>query len=1344
MLSTTKPTPRRPSLQIPPSPTVTTSASSFPLPPPTKVGGLGLASLNSSLTNLASLNTVAGSGREGGASGGGNEVYMDARLLGFQGPVRTVRFPRATSGGVGAIAKSEDGTRCVVAGKESLRILRPTDPPSSPTEPQKPTSDHKSAVGRGGAKIEASRNMWTGSGLKVDSACTDVAWGRGVYANKLLTSARNGELIMWDLGKSSGSKYERKTKDHIRSIHKLSYSNIVPYYCVTGSADGDVRVWDLRTMSKSIMKIHHPTSVRSVILSPSSARPLEAVVGLDNGSIYRWDLTKGQRGQLDRLPVAHSAPILALDWCIPSVSALVAMGSGSGEGERLGEGEGWIVSGGLDRCVKVWDLSNTSLTSHIPNKPTYTLHTSYPVRKVLWRVGFECELAVVSNSCVDFGGADPSISGVGAAPDIQGKDPGLGLGLGLGLGGTGDGESMVEGRSASRVARGGGVDPVEVWDVRRGWVAKWRVGGSAVEGGVTDIAFGDSHAIWAHHSSGTFSQLDLRRSTKPIDAITRVALSWEASGGLGFVVEKKVKWEVPYDDIKPEKRQSVRARTKALGDGKYVPTTQSMGTYVSDVMMEDIEAFTRLARGYLFSGPDRRSICTRNADLAFEVGKEEAARTWLLMGSLLTDLMPDAPPTPPLSPLPDDNHGLPHSFSAPAAIPMLETSPPPGGFGKRASSSDPTIYTGNANGGGNGERLLARGKRSFERYGEDNYSGYTSSPRRGTPNSSASPSPHTQHTPLPPLSSPGTPRPTPSVFARRESGAGLFRPRSVSGLLRRPSVSTTHSSQSPTESSRNGAGGQSGHGSLRHVGEGALDDDDESGSESGGSEGEEGGFEFRFGDVRSGPGGGGGSGSGSNVYPNDGDDESSPVKPMVSPYLHPRIAPPNPSPLSRVAGPSSSEEEMEEDYEEDDEASPSPASSSDSGSDYGNDSPPRRSLRRHGSAPTSALSSRRGSKGSKGKGGKSRSRSSTLASLAAPPPSPVRMRASLAKQESYGSLRTVVAGDTSASIRERQVGYGKEGGKKPEKLRAIDTGGGGEYGSRKVSPAHRRQKSQALSELLLNPEENQMKKDNAGASFQERGRRNLRDGVGTRESKVRDLGWEALRETLEYFADEGDVQLCATLCLVAPVELQIPKRRILRFLESYLDILSRLRLHTCAAYIRKNALEEDVRNTTGIQTVVYTSCGRCRKPIVPVAPTEQQSSNPKGSFSYCPSCRSVSAKCSICHLPVKTLLFQCSVCSHGGHQECYRRYYMERPMVELPQTALLQPSEKRGRTISRASPFMGGVGQDDAAPSAGVDLPPENSDSTGLSTPHNAILGHPCAAGCGHFCWAVHEPLEVA
>jgi WD40 repeat protein len=96
---------------------------------------------------------------------------------------------------------------------------------------------------------------------------------------------------------------ERRSKDHIRSIHAMSVSHIVHHYCITGSADGDMRVWvcsrsrvpsislthqqDLRDLSRSLMRIHHPTSVRSVVFSPSTWQPLHAIVGLDNGSIYR-------------------------------------------------------------------------------------------------------------------------------------------------------------------------------------------------------------------------------------------------------------------------------------------------------------------------------------------------------------------------------------------------------------------------------------------------------------------------------------------------------------------------------------------------------------------------------------------------------------------------------------------------------------------------------------------------------------------------------------------------------------------------------------------------------------------------------------------------------------------------------------------------------------------------------------------------------------------------------------------------------------------------------------------------------------------------------------------------
>lgn len=41
------------------------------------------------------------------------------------------------------------------------------------------TAEHKFSIGRGGHRIDASRNLWTSNLLKVDSVNTDVAWGHG-------------------------------------------------------------------------------------------------------------------------------------------------------------------------------------------------------------------------------------------------------------------------------------------------------------------------------------------------------------------------------------------------------------------------------------------------------------------------------------------------------------------------------------------------------------------------------------------------------------------------------------------------------------------------------------------------------------------------------------------------------------------------------------------------------------------------------------------------------------------------------------------------------------------------------------------------------------------------------------------------------------------------------------------------------------------------------------------------------------------------------------------------------------------------------------------------------------
>ena len=48
------------------------------------------------------------------------EVYTDQRHHEYQGPSRSVRHSRVCTVGGGTFATCEDGSRCVVAGKDGL------------------------------------------------------------------------------------------------------------------------------------------------------------------------------------------------------------------------------------------------------------------------------------------------------------------------------------------------------------------------------------------------------------------------------------------------------------------------------------------------------------------------------------------------------------------------------------------------------------------------------------------------------------------------------------------------------------------------------------------------------------------------------------------------------------------------------------------------------------------------------------------------------------------------------------------------------------------------------------------------------------------------------------------------------------------------------------------------------------------------------------------------------------------------------------------------------------------------------------------------------------------------
>ena len=70
----------------------------------------------------------------------------------------------------------------------------------------------------------------------------------------------------------------------------------------------------------------------------------------------------------------------------------------------------------------------------------------------------------------------------------------------------------------------------------------------------------------------------------------------------------------------PEKRQSIldrKGRVKALGDKLHTYTSQTIGMLSGTNLVDDLDDFVRLAKGYIFEGQEREELCTYNANVRF-------------------------------------------------------------------------------------------------------------------------------------------------------------------------------------------------------------------------------------------------------------------------------------------------------------------------------------------------------------------------------------------------------------------------------------------------------------------------------------------------------------------------------------------------------------------------------------------------------------------------------------------------------------------------------------------------------------------------------------------------------
>ncbi|KAG8688260.1 hypothetical protein FRC11_005775 [Ceratobasidium sp. 423] len=1016
-----------------------------------------------------------------------------------------------------ALAPGPDGSRVAIAGKDTLRILRVEDP-----EPYQPTGYmNYSGDGTNSPSLRMSRtyaaaaastesseggptvsrfsqrsrrtakslsrysgpnesavyddvNLWSGAGSKLgfQSAIVDVEWSHQNFSNVIITAFGAGELVSWDLNKASGAKFDRTVRDaHIRSINCIRISPTIGSVLLTASQDGYVKYWDLRTFSPVVQIPHHGMAVRALAFSPG-LESAQALVGLETGQLLRYDL-RSSRTPMDRLPVAHSSAILSIGW----------------QSVGTGNTAGWAATGGMDKTI--WDMS----TSQMATQPIHTLHTTHAVKQVAWRPGHETEIAVVhltpgiSSQKTGILGSTTSLAGVDMSLQIHGhgtKTPMLSSSPASHFISRGPShrqralshsENLITSASADNLvqlgttsqnpqptAYDGDADRIEIWDVRRNWVAKYVLGDSVTDGPVTELVWpnGSSRtavsgsALWAAYASGTFVQHDTRNVFRPLDSIPRSGVTWETRGVVAFAVDSIERGEVPFDDVRPNARTMFLnrgGREKSVSDPPYVPRTQVKGSV--PIPSFELGVFVKLARAYLFGGAPREDICLHNAQAALEAGQYRASQAWQMLLSLLTPLIVEGPLLPQF----DANDQPSRLYTT---ISGTHTPSPHSNQGSRAPSSAPAPTP-------------------FKRKSESPRRKYAASRSR---------------------------RPTTARRTSRGNGSGSGQSRPTT---RSRSVSVDSNS------------------SLKHVGGGALDDESDS-SDGDISESE---TEDTVANKTVPPGASGLS--------------------LVRPYASRRIGGVGLAAASQLTVPN-----------EADEHNLSLMGGGSSDEHLPTDTEPLHN------SPISDMGPSEPDSDSDTNAGPS----STLATL---------------KPETTGLSRT----DSRSSV----------GTAKPS-LYPVDNSprigqhnkerSGGSASAHRNSPAASRSHSlNATKKQIPDPNHTVRTRTSTQTIFPDRGRpRKPRRDVNEAEEKYRQMGWEAMRETVAYYSERGDLQMSAALSTVGGAELGIPPATHERIIDAYLDMLSRLRLYAPAAYVRKYAKSKFAERDTTVSALLRYSLSK--------------------------------------------------------------------------------------------------------------------------------------------------------
>ncbi|KAI8969296.1 WD40-repeat-containing domain protein [Mycotypha africana] len=138
-----------------------------------------------------------------------------------------------------------------------------------------------------------------------------------------------------------------------------------------------------------------------------------------------------------------------------------------------------------------------------------------------------------------------------------------------------------------------------------------------------------------------------------------------------------------------------------------------------------------------------------------------------------------------------------------------------------------------------------------------------------------------------------------------------------------------------------------------------------------------------------------------------------------------------------------------------------------------------------------------------------------------------------------------------------------------------------------------------------------------------------------------------ISDLLQYYIEQGDIQMCVTLYLVLEDYLTIDNDRLEEWFVTYIDLLQRFKLWSTAVAMMKTCKLPVVRERNENDTTIHIACNHCFKLV---------NATSKGAWA-CDKCQQLLNPCTICHETVRGLYVWCQGCNHGGHLAHMRDWF---------------------------------------------------------------------------------------